>query len=156
LTNDSGVREGWSLRDEDHGLLSRIAQALRCLAPLARHGNDLIALGEAWDAIEQIIGGRTVDVNVGLSIGFRRGDRDEEGLFEEGLFMCFRINNEEIILDELNTSYSSDTGSDHFTRVYASRGPDRSFDDVGVEEWLALEEVQGFDDAQLDTERDHV
>jgi hypothetical protein len=82
LTDDGEVREGWSLRDEDHGLLDRIAQALRCLAPLAQHGNDLIALGESWNAIEQIIDGRTVDVNVGLSIGFRRGDRD----FEEGLY----------------------------------------------------------------------
>jgi hypothetical protein len=82
----------------------------------------------------------------------------EDGLFtEEGLFMCFRINDAEIILDELNTTYSSDAGSDHFTRVYASLGPAGGFDDVGVEEWLAkLLEVQQSDDAQLDTERDHV
>ena len=108
MTDDEDIREGWSLRDEDHGLLSRIAEALGRLTPLARCGSDLIALGEAWDGIEQILQGRAVEVNVGLSIGFRR-DHD----FEEALFMCFRINNEEVILDELNTTYSSDVGSDH-------------------------------------------
>jgi hypothetical protein len=151
--------ERWLLRDADEGHLARLTKALRDLAPLARCGNDLIALGEAWGAIEQILEGRSVDVNVGLSVGFRREERDlEDGLFtEEGLFMCFRINDVEIILDELNTTYSSDVGSDHFTRVYASLGPAGGFDDVGVEEWLAkLLEVQQSDDAQLDTERDHV
>jgi len=70
--------------------------------------------------------------------------------------MCFRINNEHIVLDELNTTYSSDIGSDHFTNVYASLGPDGGFAAVGVEEWLAkLEEVRGFGDTQLSTERDH-
>jgi hypothetical protein len=119
MTEYGEFREGWSLRDEDHGHLSSLTKALRDLAPVARCSNDLIALGEAWGAIEQILDGRTIDVNVGLSIGFQRGDCD----FAEGLFMCMRINDEEIILDELNTTYSSDVGSDHFTRVYASFGP---------------------------------
>jgi hypothetical protein len=71
--------------------------------------------------------------------------------------MCFRINDEMIILDELNTTYSADIGSDHFTRLYASLGQSGGFDDVGIEEWLAkLEEVQQFDDAHLETERDHI
>jgi hypothetical protein len=34
-----------------------------------------------------------------------------------------RFNANEIILDELNTTYSSDLGSNHFTRVYASLEP---------------------------------
>jgi hypothetical protein len=153
VIEDDEVREGWLLRDGDQGHLTHLTKALRDLAPLARCANDLIALGEAWGAIEQILDGRVVDVNVGLSVGFRRGDHDSE----EGLFICFRINEAEIILDELNTTFSSEVGSDHFTRVYASLGPAGGFDDVGVEEWLAkLEEVQRSDDAQLDTERDHL
>jgi hypothetical protein len=152
VTEDDEVREGWLLRREDYALLTRLAVALGRLSPLARRGNDLMALGEAWDAVEQIIDGQTIDVNVGLSVGFRRGDRE----FNEGLFMCFRINDEEIILDELNTTYSIDVGSDHCTRGYATLGPSGGFDEVGVEEWLAkLEEVQRFDDAQLSTARDH-
>jgi hypothetical protein len=149
---DEGFRAGWLIRDKDQGHLTRLTKALRDLAPLARCGNDLIALGEALEAIEQILDGRSVEVNVGLSVGFRRNDRD----FEEGLFMCLRINDDEVILDELNTTYSA-FGSDHFTRLYASLGPAGGLDDVGVEEWLAkLEEVQRFDDAQLQVERDHV
>ena len=59
------------------------------------------------------------------------------------VLICFRINEVEIILDELNTTFSSEVGSDHFTRVYAPLGPAGGFDDVGVEEWLAkLKEVQ--------------
>ena len=144
---------GWSLRNEDRGLLNRVAQALLGLAPLAQCGNDLIVLGEAWDAIEQIVESRTIEVDVGLLVGFRRGDED----VEEGLFMGLRVNDEEIILDELNTTYSSDIGSDHFTRLYASLRPGGGFESVDIEEWLAkLEEVRSFDDAELSTERDHV
>jgi hypothetical protein len=92
-------------------------------------------------------------VNVLVSVGFRRGNEQ----FEEGLFMDLRINNEEIILDELITSYSSAVGSDNLTNVYASLKPSGGFDAVGVEDWLAkLDEVKGFDGARLDTERDHV
>jgi hypothetical protein len=109
-------------------------------------------VGEAWDAIEAIVDGRQVDVNIGLSVGFRRGDQK----FEEGLFMCLRINDEGIVLDELNTSYSADVGSDHFTRAYSTLSPDSGLDASAVENWLEkLVEVQGFDDAQLSTERDH-
>jgi hypothetical protein len=143
----------WLLRGADQGQLIRLTKALHDLAPLARCGDDLIALGEAWGAIQQILDGCEVDVDVGLSVGFRRGSSD----FEEGLFMCFRINDEVIILDELNTTYSANIGSDHFTTVYASLGPNGGFDDVRIEEWLAkLEEVQGFDDAHLEIERDHI
>jgi hypothetical protein len=171
VSDDEEDGAGWSLRNEDRGLLNRVAQALPGLAPLAQCGNDLIALGEAWDAIEQIIESRTIEVDVELSVGFRRCDERvrsrgsadqtcaslDKIRLEEGLFMGLRVNNEEIILDELNTTYSSDVGSDHFTRVYASLGPSGGFDSVGVEEWLVkLEEVQSFDDAELSTERDHV
>jgi hypothetical protein len=123
------------------------------LAPLARSGENLIALGEAWDAVQKIIDGSEVEINVELSIGFRSGNQD----FKEGLFMCFRINNDEIRLDELHTAYSSNVGSDHFANVYAVLEPRGEFNSTGAEEWLAkLEEVRGFDNTQLETSRDHI
>lgn len=152
---DDEVREGWNVSPEDLGLLIRLSRALRNLAPLAQRGSDLIALGEAWAAIEQIIDGGTVDVNVGVTVGFRRGDRE----FSEGLFMGLRINEYEIVLDQLNTSYSSGIGggSDHYTEKYTELSPGGSFDAWEVERWLEkLAEVQRFDDVKLGTERDHV
>ena len=114
----------------------------RCAAcPFARCGNDLIALGEALQAFEQVISGDSVDVNVGISVGFRRGDSE----FAEGLFMCLRINDEEIVLDELNTSDAADVGSDHYTREYDRLSSGGSLDAWAVEQWLAkLAEVQRF------------
>jgi hypothetical protein len=157
VTDGAEFQEGWLVREEDHGLLMRIGQALKSLAPLTRCGDDLIALGEAWDAIESIMNDCTINVDIGLSIGFRRAFRRGAIECEEGLFMCFRINDDEIVLDELNTAYSSDLGSDHSTTVYAALRPDAGLDAVGVEAWLGkLEEVKGFDDAQLSVERDHV
>jgi hypothetical protein len=153
MINPACFRKGWSLGDERRGYLIRLGQALRSLASKARRGHDLIALGEAWEAVEQILNGQAVEVDVGLSVGFRRGNRD----FEEGLFMCCRINDDEIVLDELNTSYSSGVGSDHHTNGYARFQSDGSFDTAGVNDWLdKLEEVQRFDDAELDSERNHV
>jgi hypothetical protein len=102
---------------------------LKSFAPLAQHGTDLIALGEALNAVEDILGGRSVDVNVGLEVGFRRGDSE----LKEGLFLGFRINDEGIILDELNTTCSSDVGSDHYTTIYAFFERGGKLDEVGVE-----------------------
>lgn len=147
------VREGWNVSDEGRGLLIRLAHAVRQLAPLAQHGSDLIALGEAWNAIEQIVGGGTVDVNVGLTVGVRQGDRKSS----EGLFMGLRINEYEVVLDQLNTSYSADVGGDHFTERYDELSPGGRFNAYEVERWLQkLEEVLRFDDVKLITERDHV
>jgi hypothetical protein len=133
--------------------LIRITEVLKSFAPLAQHGADPIALGEAWSAVEDILEGRSVDVNVGLEVGIRRGDSE----FKEGLFLGFRINDEAIILDELNTTYSSDVSSDHYTYVYASRERSGGLDGIRVETWIAkLEEVKRFDDVQLSTHRDHL
>jgi hypothetical protein len=123
------------------------------LIHLAKTGDDLIALGEALDAIERVLQEEAIEVNVGLSVGFRRGDED----LEEGLFVCFRINWEEIILGELNTTYSRAVGSDRYSRAYAELRPGERFDEVGFEDWLTLlEEVLTDDDARLQTERDHI
>jgi hypothetical protein len=68
-----------------------------------------------------------------------------------------RLNDDEIVLDELNTTYSADVGSDYFTREYDRLLPGGSLDAGEVEQWLAqLAVVQKFDDAQLETEPDHL
>ena len=143
----------WKINDDDLGVLMRLTQKLRALAPLTQSGADLIGLGEALNAIEEIIEGTPVDVNVHVSLGFRRGDEN----FEEGLFICFRVNEEEIVLDELHTRYEKPIGGDHFTKVYAVRGPHGHFNIDQVENWIMqLEEVQACDDAQLEVDREHV
>ena len=143
---------GSSLHVEDRHCLERLCEAVRGLVSLGKTGQDIIAIGEAVDAIECLMEGRNVDVDVGLETGFRRGDDS----FEEGLFVCFRINEAEIVLDELHTTYSSDVGSDHFTVGYTGRSSDSRFDIDGVERWLEqLREVQAYDDATLAASRDH-
>ena len=145
--------ERWKIDDDDLGVLMRLAQKLRALSPLTQSGTDLIGLGEALNAIEQIIEGTPVDVNVYISLGFERGDNK----FAEGLFLGFRVNEEEIVLDELRTRYEAPIGGEHLTNVYAVRGPHNRFDSCAVEEWIIqLEEVQASDDAQLEVERDHI
>lgn len=147
------ANEKWLLDEENVGLLICLCEALLGLAANAKSGNDLIAIGEALVAIRNIIDGQSVDVDVGLSVGFRRGDSD----YEEGLFMCARINADNVMLDELNTTYSSDRGSDHFTRVYAWLRPDGETDTFEFNDWIdKLKEVRSCEDAQLETERDHI
>ena len=105
------------------------------------------------DAIECLISGDDVDTNVGLDVGFRRGDNG----FEEGLFVCFRVNDEEISLKELHTTYSQDVGSDHFTVDCARLHPAGHFSEQGVEQWLEqLQEIRVQDDAALTVSRDHI
>ena len=52
--------------------------------------------------------GEEIYVNVTLTVGFRRGDRE----FEEGLFSNLHVDEEGIQLDVLRTTYSSNVGSD--------------------------------------------
>lgn len=153
MTDDQEAPDGWTLKDKDRRILGALSEAIRSLVRLARGGSTLIALGEAWDGIERILEGEPIDVNVGISVGFRRGDND----FQEGYFVCLRINDEGIVLDQQNTSYSSDDGSDHFTVEHAVLGPDGRFDQISVGRWIdLLDEVRAADDAKLTTQRDHV
>lgn len=155
MTEDGAAPPQWSLCQKDHELLRLLAEVLWRLRTLARRGHDLIAIGEALQAIECLREGEgeEVEVDVGFEIGFRRGDR----AFEEGLFVCFRINDEEIILDELHTTYSSDEGSDHFTVAHARLSPHGRFDESGVNKWLeAFRWMVAQDDVVLLANRDHV
>jgi len=142
---------GWFLAEDTRELLVRVREAVAGLAPLATSGAALIALGEVWEAIEAVIRDERIYVSVTLSVGFRRADE----FCQDGLFMCLRVDSDSIVLDELNTTYSSDVGSDHFTVDYSTLSGERAFDSWEVQKWLAkLAEVLSFDDAQLQTYRD--
>jgi len=151
--SDDGTSCDWGLSDEDRSLLDSIANALWGLVPIVRSPEALIGLGEALDAIQCILKAESVNVNVGISVGFRQGDRD----FHEGLFVCGRFSFDEVVLDGLSTSYSSEAGADHFTREYARLGISRHFDAAGVWDWLEkLKEVKSFDDVAVSVSRDHI
>jgi hypothetical protein len=140
-----------STEDEDIELLERLAKAVRSLAPFAQTGHDLIAVGEACDAIEKFLESEAVDVNVGLTFGIRRGDPG----FDEGHYVRIRINACEIILDEMNSTCSSDSRSDHNMTFCAFLEPGGGFDEYGVGDWISKVEALRTEDAKLGVERDH-
>ena len=147
---DAPTELNWPIRVEDVATLELLLEAIRSLSPLARRGNDLIALGEVCGAIENILESKIVDVNVGLTVGFRHGDTE----FMEGIFTCIRVNANEIVLDELHTTYSSDVGSDQFTRFYTSLEPGGGFDEAEIGDWISkLEELCAWEEAGLSVER---
>lgn len=143
----------WNLSSADRAQLELLCNEVRALRVMARSGSDLIAVGEAWDAIDTILAGETAEVNVGLAVGFRRGD----DLCSEGLFVGIRVEYNAIVLDELSTTYESGIGSDHSSRPLARLTERGSFDGVGIDEWInALRNMQNDEDARLTTQRDHV
>ena len=143
----------WEMNNDDWDLLRNLQDSIYSLTSLAKSGAHLIAIGEVIEAIESLLNEDQIDINVGLDIGFRRGDRD----FEEGLFVCLRINSEEIILNELNATYSSDIGSDSYTVDYVHLVPGSHLNHIDLTRWLEkLSEIQSFDDAKLTVSRDHI
>ncbi len=150
MTNSNN---SWDLDDQTVESLERLAAAIHSLKSLAITGNDLIGLGEAIEAIESIIEDYEIEVNVGLSVGFRAGDGD----FEDGTFMCLRINADKLNLDELTTTYSRAIGSDHSTIDYVSLTPNSALDQFELNNWLyKLDEIKSFPEARLSVSRDHV
>ena len=145
--------DSWKITNQDYALLGDLLDSIYSLTSLAKSGAHLIAIGEVIDAIESVLNEQAIDINVGLDIGFKRGDRD----FEEGLFVCLRINSEEMILNELNTTYSSDVGSDSFIVDYVHLLPGSHLNDIDLTRWLdRLTEIKSFDDAKLTVSRDHI
>ena len=143
----------WQLNDADLKRLRRLRAEVRGLVRLARTGNDLIAIGEVWEALDDIRENREVCVLVELTVGFRRGDRD----FSEGCFLGLRVGPDGIVLDELNTTFASGAGSDHSTAVHDTLTPDSGFNEVDFEGWLGkLDQICNFDDVQLTVSREHV
>jgi len=143
----------WGLDEEAIELLGNLVVAIHTLKSLAITGNDLIGLGEAIEAISSIIEGDEIEVNVGLSVGFRVRDGD----FEEGIFMCLRINEYKLNLDELTTTYSRAIGSDHSTIDYVYLIPNSILDEFELNKWLnKLDEIKSFPEAKLSVSRDHL
>jgi hypothetical protein len=143
----------WLYRVEDIAPLERLVEVVKSLASLAQRGNDLVAIGEACSAIENILESQIIDVNVCLTVGPENHGSD----FSGGAFAGIRINANEITLDVLHTTYSSDLGSDHFTTTYALLKPGGGFDESGIADWInQLEVLRSSDEAKLVVERDHI
>lgn len=133
--------------------MARLVIAVRAMASHANMGQTLIAVGEVWDALESIQEGEFVEINTELTLGMRRGDRE----FEEGLFLSIRVNEEEIVLDRMVTTYSREVGSDHETEVIARLIRGESFDNEATEDWLEmLENLLVDPEAVLSASRDHI
>jgi hypothetical protein len=144
---------GWTLTENDQDLLHHLAYALRSFTDFAETGQDLIAIGEAVQAIELLLEGQLPEVIIGLDIGYRAGDANAA----EGFFSGFRIDQHEIILDVTRTTYSSDIGSDWETERYAVLRPRGRFPEDGVHRWTdELEAVLASGNPKLQASRDHV
>jgi len=149
--------EGWFVTDDSRQLLLRIRGIIGDLGPLAESGDAMMALGEVWNAIDAILDGQPIEVSVLLTVGFRRSDPEDEEGFEEGLFMCLRVDGDGLILDELNTTYSKEVGSDHFTVSYGHQSVFSTLDVADVCNWLSkLMSVRECDDVKLAAHRDHL
>ena len=149
--------EGWFVTDNSRQLLLCIRGVIGDLGPLAESGDAMIALGEVWNAIDAILDDQSIEVSVLLTVGFRRSDPDDQEGFEEGLFMCLRVDGDGLVLDELNTTYSKDVGSGRFTVCYGHQSVSSTLDLIDVHNWLSkLKSVRGYDDAKLAAYRDHV
>lgn len=138
---------------DDKDILARLMAAVHAMSSHATMGRTLIAAGEVWDALESIQDGESVEINTELTLGVRRGDRE----FEEGLFLSIRVNEEEIVLDRMITTYSREVGSDHETETIARLIPGESFDGEAMEDWLEMiEELLLDPESALSASRDHL
>jgi hypothetical protein len=145
--------EHWQLTEDDRELLDRSCAAVRTLAVMANSGCDLIAVGEAWQALGAILDAEMVAVNVELTLGLECGDESSK----EGVLFSLRVNDEEVRLDRTDTTWTQKVGSDHSGRVYSVLTPEGRFDSWGVEEWLEeFAAIKARDGVKFSTSRDHV
>jgi hypothetical protein len=86
---------------DEKDILARLMVAVHAMSSRATIGRTLIAVGEVWGALESIQDGESAEINTELTLGVRHGDRE----FEEGLFLSIRVNEQEIILDRMITTY---------------------------------------------------
>jgi hypothetical protein len=142
----------WRLTEDDRELVDRLRAAVRSLAVVANSGCDLIAVGEAWQALDAILDAKTVEVNVELTLSFEDGDEASK----DGVLFSLRVNEEEVRLDRTDTTWTKEVGSDHSGRVYAVLGREGCFASCEVEEWLEeFAAIKARDDVELSTSRDH-
>jgi hypothetical protein len=150
---DEDSSNAWQLTDDDRWLLGELRNAVRRLAVIAPTGNDLIAVGEVWQALDAILDDEPVEVNVELSLDFRRGDEASY----VGTDLSLRVNDEEVRLNELTTTWDTQVGTDHSSLDHAVLTPTGGFDTYDVGEWLERFVARTTrDDAILSTSRDHV
>ncbi len=138
----------------DSEALWALINAIQPLNRLAKSDNDLQGLREVNAALRSIaIADEVIDVNVALSVGFRSRDQDTE----EGNYMSLRLNDAELTLDELSTTYSKKIGSDHETIVYIAASPHSELDFSDVQNWIEkLEMIAEFPESILAVSRDHI
>lgn len=150
---DKHASDAWQLTEDDRWLLGQMRNAVRSLAVIAPTGNDLIAVGEAWQALDAILDGEPVEVNVELSLDFPRGN----DAAYVGTDLSLRVNDEEVRLNELTTTWEERIGTDHSSLDHAVLTPAGGFDTYDVGEWLErFTARRSSSDVILSTCRDHV
>lgn len=151
MGDNSYAPAGFNLGSGDLAVIESLKELIRTrLTRMVQSGEDLIGLGEAWVALQDI-GLSLPNVNVEVSVGFRAGSDH----FEEGVFCVLRVSDEEVRLDMLRTTYSSDVGSDHSSRVVALCSPTGGFSgnpDLWLDELASVLNQSG---AELSVSRDH-
>lgn len=150
-TNISGAgHEAWSLDDNDRAVLRRLITDLRRLLALARSNDEIIAVGEALEAVEKIRDGGGVEGDLTLSVGVRDGNES----FNEGWFVRMGLSPDAIALDKLSTTYTVEMGLDRHITAYAVLKPTGGFDGDGVGQWLSeLNELRRWSTAEIRSER---
>jgi hypothetical protein len=154
--------QGWHLREADVELLKGLRGALHSFRTEPRHAagdhdddedDGLTAINEADQALREIIDGTLPQVNVELTMSRRVGS----GHYEEAVHHSVRINEDEIRLDQTQSIWTRETGSDHATQVFAVLTPKGDFKKGGVAAWMdELSRLSSFDDAKITTSRDHL
>jgi hypothetical protein len=132
-------------------VLRRLTTELRRLLALAKANDEIIAVGEILEAVEQVRDGDGLEPAVlTLSVGIEDGNQT----FSEGWFARLAVSPEAIVLDKLNTTYSVELGHDRHTTSYAVLTPAGAFDDTAVLAWLAeLNELRRWSTALIRSER---
>ena len=142
----------WQLTEDDRGLLDTLRGVVRGLATTASSAYDLIAVGEAWQALDAILDGEPVEVNVELTLGFPRVS-DDSGYATD---FSLRVNDEEVRLSQMTTTWDKQIGSDHTGLDHAVMTPAGGFDAYGAEQWLdQFAAIKSSDGVILSTSRDH-
>ena len=141
--------ETWSLDDNDRALLRRLVTDLRRLLSLAKANKEIMAVGEAVDAVEKVRDGEGFEAGLTLSVRVQDGNET----FNEARFLRLGLRPEAIVLDKLNTTYMVETGHDRHTTSFAVLKPSGGFDEAGITAWLAeLNELRRWSTAEIHSE----
>lgn len=132
-------------------LVQRLIQILRQAADMAASGDQLIGIGEAWEALVALPEVNP-EVDVGVSLGHRCGDDS----FEESTCCEIRVNEDGVELASMYTRYSSDVGSDHESQNHAIISAAGVISGDPGSWFELLSEVFSADSVEVTVSRDHV